>query len=158
MLDGLCLHLLSEISEGVPQYRNLLAQYGAYYDPVRRTVVVLTSFERPSSLLGPIVHEVCHAYQHRVASDAGFPGVDWVKTEQGLDFIATTGWRREGDQWIAGPQEPWWGESPNPLEDGAQVCANWYLPTAPWREGDPDWSYGAPVRRGWAEQWLPPPP
>jgi len=129
----------------------------SFYEVEERRVV----FVSPAPFGGEIAsiaHEICHAHQHRAVEDeggallAGSLLEEWARTEEGQDFIATTGWRKEGSSWVAPAWEPGWSGYPNPLEDCAQLCATYY---------DPSRVYGydylekyAPLRYAWARRWF----
>jgi len=145
--DGLCFKWLSP-------------GQGAYYSPATRTVNV-GYYEPVTGYLTHIAHEVCHAYQHQQALDAGMPDSstvlgDWVFTPAGVDFIASTGWVNVQGQWVEEQVDTGFYGYPNPAEDHAQLCAIWFDPAGFWtylQQGYlENW---APIRYAWAQNWLP---
>ena len=163
--EGLCLIRFSDPSETPPYLR----EAGASYEAVSREVWYL--FGSPvGGELNALAHEVCHAHQHRAVLDAGLPvksnrgwgdenswGLSWIQTQEGKDFIETTGWHLENGTWIE-QAEPWSSGYANPLEDAAELCATWYNPgNAKGNLGGPAYlSNYAPLRYQWAQQWLSP--
>ena len=145
--DGLCFKWLSP-------------GQGAYYQSTTRTVNV-GYFEPMTGYLTHIAHEVCHAYQHQQALDAGFEDdgnilTDWTSTSAGADFAAQTGWTLENGQWVEEQVDTGFYGYPNPAEDHAQLCAIWFDPAGFWtylQQGYlENW---APIRYAWAQNWLP---
>jgi len=117
-----------------------------------------------------MAHEICHARQHRVLLDAGFPDPahdgefipNWIATAEGRSFLEITGWRFLGgsptnhDSWTRGCESAWEDceAFQNPLEDNAEVCTTYYDPARSWPP--PNDLFGlAPLRAQWAERWLP---
>ena len=144
--DGLCFKWLSP-------------GQGAYYSPATRTVYV-GYFEPTTGYLTHIAHEVCHAYQHQQALDAGHPDGNtvvggWVDTPAGVDFIASTGWANEQGQWV-GQGEAGYSGYIHPVEDHAQLCAIWFDPAGFWTYLQSGYLENwAPIRYAWAQNWLP---
>lgn len=136
----------------------------SFYSAVARTV-----FVRAEDLAdGNVVrHELGHAHQHRVILDAGLPDPRfddtfiprWAATPDGQSFLELTGWRFDQSQarpdnpsagWIE-RCEPRWCGYPNPVEDSAQVTADYFGPSS--RQSQ--LRDGAPLRFQWATRWVP---
>jgi hypothetical protein len=82
----------------------------------------------------------------------------WYRTAAGIDYLETTGWRRQGDRWIEGsaslskrPEAI--SSATSPLEDNAGACAIWFDPAL----GPHFLRRWAPTRFAWAQRWLPRP-
>ena len=129
------------------------------YNPPTRTANVGYA-ESATGYLTVVAHEVCHAYQHQAALDAGFEDdsnivPNWILTPAGIDFIATTGWSLENGLWIEQGEAGYYGY-PHPVEDNAQLCAIWFDPAQYWANSSPSYLENwAPIRYAWAQQWLP---
>ena len=132
---------------------------GTFYRSLTRTAHF--AYREPETgYLSHIAHEVCHAYQHQQALDAGHPDGNtvvggWVDTPAGIDFIASTGWANEQGQWVEQGEAGYSGYF-HPVEDHAQLCAIWFDPAGFWTHLQQGYLENwAPIRYAWAQNWLP---
>jgi hypothetical protein len=95
-----------------------------------------------------VAHETCHAYQHRLSSDAGhLHFASWEVLPVGLEFQVA--WLKFKTFYPEAFRNWFGGERSQSFENGAEVCAGWYVPyqtsqTALW-----------PPLAEWAQKWLP---
>jgi hypothetical protein len=145
--DGLCFVRYASPAEAPAFVRSVGAIY--FGDP---PTVYYVAGVAVGSETAVQIHEVCHAHQDRVARDAGQTalGEGWYRTAAGTDYLRSTGWHREGDRWVEQP-EPISSGWPNPAEDNAGICAQWFDPAF----GPRYLRRWAPIRFAWAQRWLP---
>jgi len=128
----------------------------SYYD-ARVSTVYLGAGSPVGGELAALAHEVCHAHQHRVIVNGGLTVTSnldsWYQTAEGKDFVMVTGWRLVDGKWIENC-ERWSCGYPNPLEDAAEFCANWY---GKLYGGGSDVQQYAPLRYAWAIRSFPAP-
>lgn len=130
--------------------------------------------------IGSIVHELCHAHQHRVILDANIPDIavmdggdwlqsNWASTPEGREYLEAAGYTPLGPSAACtrSPQPGCWAQNPafaemgftlasygNPMEDNAEFCQVWY------NVGNlPMWARAevarlAPRRAAWAQKYL----
>ena len=136
MPEGLCL--IREAPTGPSEYW-----------PGRRTIY-LRSPASQGGLIHVLAHELCHAHQHAVILErSSFFDDSYPSTPEGDSFVQLTGWHLENVGWVRSAQSNFTGY-PNPVEDSAETCAQWYFPASP------DYLRTAsPERHQWATQWLP---
>lgn len=121
-------------------------------------VVVYVSPAPATGELGSISHELCHAHQDRVRIDASRPSFnDYYDTDEGQNFVESTGWRMQNGAWVEPPCEQWSCGYANPIEDSAQSCATYFNPEGYQFAGADYLQRYAPRRYQWATRWLPTP-
>jgi hypothetical protein len=141
------------------------------YDSTNRQVVI-HSGSPVGGYCNTLAHELNHAHQHRVLTDAGFniipndpngpaPGMDplarWADTREGAAFIAATGWTLSGGAWIAPPSTPggWNPPAGGPWEDAAEFGGQFFDPGRHFPRTLLQTQ--SPSRYAWAQAWLPRP-
>lgn len=158
--DQLCLEPY-ELQPGAPQ--NCVPLAGCYWMRARYSIgnpPIFYDYPRNAVWMNPTVrgtpseahlvaHETCHAYQHRVVTDSGsdFDFAHWDFLPVGLEFEIA--WRKFKAFYPDGFRNWYGGERNQMFENGAEVCAAWYVPfqtanTAMW-----------PPLAEWAQKWLP---
>lgn len=159
MPPGLCLRYTGDVQRPPAPYTPTLFEIVQGGAP---------TFGHPDFNLSALLHSYCHAWQQRMALDAGLglsasPGSgtwqdEWLSVPAFADFVERTGWVNGAEGWRLPPESRnvRWdsaGTLWNHLEDSAEVCVAHFG-----FHGRDLLQHIAPIRDEWAQRWLAPLP